>query len=253
LNRIAESQISRPALRPSRVSEAPEPVVAAPARATSASSRPAFPQRPRNSSMREARGADGGLERPRPTFPLGPRNDLAPPIVHENEDVPLSPLSPARSPAQTPPSSTESALEMRPARSSDTRPARPAGESARKPADSSAAPASERATERPPQEGFDTVWPADSRVPREAREDIVHPPRAEPAAQARSNGEQAPRPEPSHARMAEPVAVSILKSGVVDGMAYTLYTDGSIEAELAQGVVRFASIEELRNHLEKSG
>lgn len=47
-------------------------------------------------------------------------------------------------------------------------------------------------------------------------------------------------------------AVTVLKSGVVDGMAYTLYTDGSIEAELAQGVVRFGSIEELRNHLEKS-
>ena len=45
---------------------------------------------------------------------------------------------------------------------------------------------------------------------------------------------------------------TVLKSGVVDGMAYTLYTDGSIEAELAQGVVRFGSIEELRNHLEKS-
>ncbi len=54
-------------------------------------------------------------------------------------------------------------------------------------------------------------------------------------------------PEPARA---EPV--SVLKSGVVDGMAYTLYTDGSIEAELAQGVVRFGSIEELRNHLEKS-
>jgi hypothetical protein len=47
-------------------------------------------------------------------------------------------------------------------------------------------------------------------------------------------------------------AATVLKSGVVDGMAYTLYTDGSIEAELAQGVVRFGSIEELRNHLEKS-
>jgi hypothetical protein len=44
----------------------------------------------------------------------------------------------------------------------------------------------------------------------------------------------------------------VVESGVVDGMAYTLYTDGSIEAELAQGVVRFGSIEELRNHLEKS-
>lgn len=46
--------------------------------------------------------------------------------------------------------------------------------------------------------------------------------------------------------------VAILKSGVVDGMAYTLYVDGSIEAELPQGTLRFASIEELRSHLEKN-
>ena len=39
---------------------------------------------------------------------------------------------------------------------------------------------------------------------------------------------------------------------MIDGMAYTLYTDGSIEAELPQGLVRFASIEELRNYLEKA-
>jgi hypothetical protein len=32
-------------------------------------------------------------------------------------------------------------------------------------------------------------------------------------------------------------------------MAYTLYSDGSIEAELPQGIMRFATIEELRNHL----
>ena len=48
----------------------------------------------------------------------------------------------------------------------------------------------------------------------------------------------------------EPVA--ILKSGVVDGMAYTLYVDGSIEAELPQGTLRFASINELRDHLAKN-
>jgi hypothetical protein len=69
----------------------------------------------------------------------------------------------------------------------------------------------------------------------------------------------APRREPTIAPPAEAPAAgrseaaTVLKSGVVDGMAYTLYTDGSIEAELAQGVVRFGSIEELRNHLEKSG
>jgi hypothetical protein len=57
---------------------------------------------------------------------------------------------------------------------------------------------------------------------------------------------------PAAAEPARSEPVSVLKSGVVDGMAYTLYTDGSIEAELAQGVVRFGSIEELRNHLEKS-
>ncbi|MGC2779045.1 MAG: DUF308 domain-containing protein, partial [Bradyrhizobium sp.] len=52
---------------------------------------------------------------------------------------------------------------------------------------------------------------------------------------------------------AEATPVSILKSGVIDGMAYTLYTDGSIEAQLAQGTVRFASIDELRIHLEQDG
>jgi hypothetical protein len=49
-----------------------------------------------------------------------------------------------------------------------------------------------------------------------------------------------------------PHAVSILKSGVVDGMAYTLYSDGSIEAELAGETIRFASITELRQHIEAS-
>ena len=50
----------------------------------------------------------------------------------------------------------------------------------------------------------------------------------------------------------EPRTVAILKSGVVDGMGYTLYVDGSIEAELPQGTLRFASINELRDHLENN-
>jgi hypothetical protein len=50
----------------------------------------------------------------------------------------------------------------------------------------------------------------------------------------------------------EPRPIAILKSGVIDGMAYTLYTDGSIEAELPQGTMRFASIDELRAHLEQA-
>jgi hypothetical protein len=45
---------------------------------------------------------------------------------------------------------------------------------------------------------------------------------------------------------------TILKSGVVDGMAYTLYTDGSIEAKLPQGTIRFGSVAELRAHIESN-
>ncbi len=45
---------------------------------------------------------------------------------------------------------------------------------------------------------------------------------------------------------------SVLKSGVVNGMPYTLYSDGSIEAQLPEGTLRFGSITELRNHIEQS-
>ncbi len=45
--------------------------------------------------------------------------------------------------------------------------------------------------------------------------------------------------------------VTVLKSGVVDGMAYSLYSDGSIEAQMPEGMMRFASIEALRAHLDQ--
>jgi hypothetical protein len=45
--------------------------------------------------------------------------------------------------------------------------------------------------------------------------------------------------------------VTVLKSGVVDGMAYSLYSDGSIEAQMPEGMMRFASIDELRKHLDQ--
>jgi hypothetical protein len=46
-------------------------------------------------------------------------------------------------------------------------------------------------------------------------------------------------------------SVTILKSGVVDGMAYSLYSDGSIEAQMPEGLMRFTSIDELRAHLDQ--
>jgi hypothetical protein len=70
---------------------------------------------------------------------------------------------------------------------------------------------------------------------------------------AREPAPRDPTPrEPMTPSPAEPRTIAILKSGVIDGMAYTLYTDGSIEAELPQGTMRFASIDDLRSHLENS-
>ena len=71
-----------------------------------------------------------------------------------------------------------------------------------------------------------------------------------------SQSEHAPpaheRDAPSSHRLEEPRTAAILKSGVVDGMAYTLYADGSIEAKLPHGTVRFGSIAELRAHIESN-
>lgn len=47
--------------------------------------------------------------------------------------------------------------------------------------------------------------------------------------------------------------VEVLKSGTVDGMSYTLYSDGSIDAEFPDRKLRFASIDDLREHLEERG
>jgi hypothetical protein len=62
-----------------------------------------------------------------------------------------------------------------------------------------------------------------------------------------------PQAPPAEVQQEAPAPVSVLKSGVVEGMAYTLYSDGSIEAQLPGGMVRFGSITELRNHIEKNG
>lgn len=43
----------------------------------------------------------------------------------------------------------------------------------------------------------------------------------------------------------------VLKSGIIEGMAYTLYSDGSVDAELKGGTRHFASIAEWRTHLRE--
>jgi|SRR5579862_6031835 len=95
----------------------------------------------------------------------------------------------------------------------------------------------------PPPANFDDAWPKSERG-RSAD--------APPRRVARNP----PAPsEPAAARQARPVEtqpqVTVLKSGVVDGMAYSLYSDGSIEAQMPEGMMRFASIDELRAHLDQ--
>jgi hypothetical protein len=86
-----------------------------------------------------------------------------------------------------------------------------------------------------PSHRFDTAWPSTERA------------RADNGV-SRSNGAgrfSTPR------RNEEPAtpAVTVVKSGVVDAMEYKLYSDGSIEAQMPEGMVRFESIDALRAHL----
>jgi hypothetical protein len=111
-----------------------------------------------------------------------------------------------------------------------------------------------------PADSFDALWPKRGARPSEEDSPAEETPAAavdqkvmrEPAP------EQSPQPTRRAPEVVAPAAVepprsaTILKSGVVDGMAYTLYADGSIEAQLPQGTVRFGSIAELRAHIESN-
>jgi hypothetical protein len=102
---------------------------------------------------------------------------------------------------------------------------------------------------------FNTLWPKvrSSTPAPEANLATAAVAQFSPLASQSANGsEPAPQAPPAEAAQQAPAAVSILKSGVVEGMAYTLYSDGSIEAQLPGGTVRFGSITELRNHIEKN-
>lgn len=137
--------------------------------------------------------------------------------------------------------------------------------------------AAQPAASPPPRQSayFESMWPSepktgepgfDERKKEKAEQPaapkfqspFAPPPRGQPKPEARPAADATPEeaafaaPEEEPAPADEPRHVAILKSGVVDGMGYTLYVDGSIEAELPQGTLHFASINELRSHLEKT-
>jgi hypothetical protein len=98
---------------------------------------------------------------------------------------------------------------------------------------------------------FDDTWP----TPERARAPDAPPQRRggrapSTSAAANAGAAGADRYAPA-GRNEGRTGVKILKSGVVDGMAYSLYSDGSIEAQMPEGMMRFSSIDELRSHLDQ--
>jgi hypothetical protein len=113
--------------------------------------------------------------------------------------------------------------------------------------------------EKPKTSMFESFWPKGPSADREepAAADYVEPAPAPVVIAAEAAAEPSISPPlvdyaPAAQQRPPRPRLSILKSGVVDGMAYTLYSDGSIEAQLPQGTLRFGSITELRNHIEQS-
>jgi hypothetical protein len=98
----------------------------------------------------------------------------------------------------------------------------------------------------PPPANFDDAWPKVDR----GRGDVS--PQRRGARAPASPAEPSPPPERDAPPASEaPQGVTVLKSGVVDGMAYSLYSDGSIEAQMPEGLMRFASLDELTAHIDR--
>jgi hypothetical protein len=240
LRRIAEALAARGPVQPLRPVEAFEQPSEA-RRAPGGGRVPFPPKQP----MREPRPAEpfapppplpaemAREERPHQSFAPSLRNPEGPPVTVEDE-VSLSPqYQNGGTPAPT----------ITPMHGEPPRPSPAFGAGGFEPRHEPAADESWRVP--PPREAaagnhFDNMWPAK--------------PSRGLSAEPRAERKAGPAPRETIARQAAPggARAAILKSGVVDGMAYTLYVDGSIEAELPQGTLRFASIDELRGHLEKN-
>jgi hypothetical protein len=247
LRGIAEGSMARPLGRVAATSDLFEAAPAAPAAESAAPAVPPAPRipfPPKTASRARAPAAEPRLdrapsidtasdhfERPAPSFArpaLEPRRapepriapEPAPEPEHEHEEAPLSPAEPRFSAKREDKDDLSDELLATAFSRLDVsmRPAPPMNEAAK-------------------QRGmFEAAWPPERTMPSEPEPEKREPAMEEPPAEAQE----------------APYAVSILKSGVVDGMAYTLYSDGSIEAEMPQGTMRFASITELRGYLEKS-
>jgi hypothetical protein len=255
LGRIEKALAARPLPQPVLHEEAAapaaeEPVAAAPPRIPfppKPVAEPAVPPAPAVATARVL-PEDAALERLREKFPTLVRLENAP--VVEDANVSLSPKPSVRA--------DEVIAEANSAVARQTNGAAPARIEPRFEVQARPSSRPERA------KNFEAFWPKKQRPGQEApapavQQPVVQQPPVLPVEPVLTPEpvqfqfrEPPPEPRPAAPVPEAPTPVSILKSGVVDGMAYTLYSDGSIEAQLPQGMLRFGSITELRNHIEQS-
>jgi hypothetical protein len=222
-------------------------------RAASPQGRVPFPSRPRSELLGGELGAPPAAsaaiaveDRPAQSFAPTLRNPDESPVTFEDE-ISLSPRYPVAPSTQ--------------AGTDPTGFTRPLGGNVPGMADKNREPLADRRSPPPhmPPAGtqqtrplhnanFDAMWPAEAKPPKSPTAEEFKP---EPKINPSSRDAAANAPKRADLEGQKSHAVAILKSGVVDGMGYTLYVDGSIEAELPQGTLHFASINELRNHLGK--
>ena len=257
LGRLGEAIRTRPVVRaPGRSVEPPElvPSAVGPAAASmtparpvpsSARARPETPQVRAAESPATAGAPVGEISAAADRLERARAEQGEPSIVAEEEEVPLSPNGTAN--VQALRSSGVEAAPPEPKVSSEDRAGGTAVEALKASRldflfrSKQARPASQRGN-------FDAVWPADTRPGKRVESGSSQ---AVEAAQRQAE-DSAEDSRQQAADLAEPRAAAVLKSGVVDGMAYTLYADGSIEAKLPQGTVKFGSIAELRAHIESN-
>lgn len=250
LRRIAESLANPMAGRFEQPIDISEPGDIPPL--TPAPGRPSFPPRPKSEKMLGGLGSLASV--PADTASDDERDQFVPPRLRNPEEPPVSvddeiSLSPSEPAAPVAGGRDPFAERHRPG----VPPPISGGEKGfadkgQEPAAGWRPPSSPAAglPPRPIQAArFDAMWPAEPRPKSDSIDEAKQP--ATPAREQPVPAQKRTEPEAP-----KPRAVAILKSGVVDGMGYTLYVDGSIEAELPQGTLRFASINELRSHLEKN-
>jgi hypothetical protein len=113
-----------------------------------------------------------------------------------------------------------------------------------------ATPPAPEISEAPPA-SFEDAWPKSERSRSTEAPGPRRSGRAPSTFSETSSGAAGETRSPPAERSEDQPPVTVLKSGVVDGMAYSLYSDGSIEAQMPEGMMRFASIDELRAHLDQ--